>query len=73
MPIDLTKHKPVEAAEIYADLIFISLQFGYAVPCMIAAKCLGILLQPGDWHEIKEQLLPENIRMELDKTKKEGR
>jgi hypothetical protein len=71
MPIDLTKHKPAAAAEIYSDLVFMSLQLGNTVPCMIAAKCLGILLQPGDWEEIKQQLLPENIRIELDKIKKE--
>jgi hypothetical protein len=72
MPIDLTKHKPVAAAEIYADLLLISAQLGNGVACMIAARCLSVGLQPGDWHEIKNQLLPENIRMELDKLNSEG-
>ncbi len=72
MPIDLTKHKPVTAAEIYCDLVYMGLQLGPAVPCMIAAKCLGILLQPGDWNNIKTQLMPDNILVELNNLKNEG-
>lgn len=72
MPIDLTKHKPAEAVEIYADLLLISAQLGNGVACMIAARSLSILLQPGDWQEIKNQLITENIRTELNKLKKEG-
>lgn len=72
MPIDLTIHKPTEAAEIYTDMLLISAQLGYGVACMIAARSLSILLQPGDWQEIKNQLIPENIRTELNKLKKEG-
>jgi len=65
------KNNP-SAAEIYQDLLLISAQVGNGVVCMIAAKSLYDKIQPGEWDEIKKQFIPENIKKELDKLKKNG-
>jgi hypothetical protein len=63
--------KKPTAAIIFMDLELISAQLGNGVACMIAAKCLHDKLQPGEWEIIKTQLIPENIKKELEKLKKE--
>jgi hypothetical protein len=60
------------AAMIFLDLELICAQLGSGVACMIAAKVLHEKLQPGEWETIKAQLIPENIKNELVKLRKDG-